>query len=269
MKKLFYAVALAVIFCSCNNANGGLAPEVKKYYKDSLAVLTERCAEVFDAAYMQGTLLEENQNIPNWEGYPVKLYEYFTGVDINTGERKRGLVYMLNPEPEKLAKWIVNAVWEARGALEYTDIERVRKFIMWQSGAQFPVSGVVYEDMYTKGYFEPYIFKDGVTVYVADSTKFPGGFKTCTDEMLDHYIHLKNSDLKPNTGKFARICSTTREMYYKFGGKDSVGTSNTGERSQAWLDKVATLYKEAWHSDRNELISAWANWHLNDPNSDY
>ncbi len=261
------AAAIATIGCGSNNQN--ISPEVKQYYKDSLATLTERCEEVLDAAYMAGTLLEENDNLPEWEGFPVKLYEYFTPVDSKTNEPKRGLVYMLNPDAEKLAKWIVNAVWDARGALEYSDIERVRKFIMWQSGAQFPVSGVVYEAMYTPGFYEPYVFKDGVTVYVADSTMFPGGFKTCTDEMLEHYIRLKNSDLKPNTGRFARICSTTREMYYKFGGTEEVGTSDNGQRSQEWLRVVAELYRKAWNSDRNELISAWANWHLNDPESDY
>ena len=232
-------------------------------------MLAKRCEEVLNSAYMVENFIEEDKNIPGWEGYPVQLYEYFTPVDVKTGEKKRGLVYMLNPDAEKLAKWIVNAVWDARGALDYNDIERVRKFIMWQSSAQFPVSGVVYEAMYTPNFYEPYVFKDGVTVYVADSTMFPKGFKTCTDEMLEHYIHLKNNDLKTYTGRYARICSTTREMYYKFGGTAEVGKSDDGERSPKWLDEVARLYKEAWNSDKNFLISAWANWHLNDPNSPY
>ena len=47
------------------------------------------------------------------------------------------------------------------------DRYKLAEFIKRQSGAQFPVQGVVYEDMYTKNFYEPYIFKDGVTVYVA------------------------------------------------------------------------------------------------------
>ena len=34
------------------------------------------------SAYMTQKLLSEHTDIPGWEGYPVKLYEYYTGKDI-------------------------------------------------------------------------------------------------------------------------------------------------------------------------------------------
>lgn len=110
--------------------------------------------------------------------------------------------------------------------------------------------------MYTKNFYEPYIFKDGVTVYVADSTKMPTD-KHCTDEQLDFYLHMTNADLKPNTGRYARICSTNRTQYYKNGGKTDVG-DNDEHRNQSWLNVVRQLYQLAWLSDRNELMIAWA-----------
>lgn len=232
--------------------------DLAKYMRDSLEVVAARCAESKKAAYMAGKLLGVNEKVPGWEGYPVELWEYYTGVDIKEGVKKRGLVYMLNPDAVKMAKWIINAVYDVRGEVRYEDIEKVRKFITWQSGTQFPVSGVVYEDMYVAGDYYPYLFKDGVTVYVSDEAKWKSETAHPTDEQLEFYLRMQNSDLKDYTGRYARICSTNREMYYKAGGKDEVGFSDDGKRSVAWLDTVKRLYKEAWNSERNFLIYAWA-----------
>ena len=260
MKRIFLLLLAALTLAGCDRGPK-LDPVVRDYYRDSLATLTARCEKVLEAAYMVENLLGERDDLPNWEGYPVKLYEYYTGKDIYLGEPKRGLVYLLNPSPEQLARWIVNAVYDATGALDPADIEKVCAFIQWQSGAQFPVSGVVYEDMYTAGFFEPYVFKDGVTVYVADSTYLTRE-KHPTDAMLEYYLTLTNDQLRPNTGRFARICSTTREMYYDAGCTAEVGRSDDGERSQAWLAEVGRLYREAWGSDKNFLIYAWAKSNL-------
>lgn len=260
MKKFFFLLLAVALLASCHRGPQ-LDPVVKAYYRDSLASLTERCSTVLAAAYMAENLLDERDDLPGWEGYPVQLWEYYTGKDIYLGAPKRGLVYMLNPSPEQLAKWVVNAVFDATGALDPAHIEKLCAFIQWQSGAQFPVSGVVYEDMYTAGFYEPYVFKDGVTVYVADSTYLTRE-KHPTDEMLEYYLTLTNDQLRPNTGRYARISSTTREMYYDAGGTAEVGHSDDGERSQAWLAEVGRLYREAWNADKNFLIYAWAKANL-------
>ncbi len=260
MKKILVFLAAAALLAGCSKGPK-VDPLVQTYYRDSLAALTARCQTVLDAAYMAEKPLGENTEIPGWEGYPVQLWEYHTGTDIYINEPKRGLVYMLNPSAEKLARWIVNAVFDATGALDAENIEKTRKFILWQSGAQFPVRGVVYEAMYTPGFYEPYVFKDGVTVYVADSTYLTVE-KHPTDEMLEYYLTLTDEQIRPNTGRYARICSTTREMYYAAGGTADVGHSEDGQRSRAWLAEVGRLYREAWDSDKNFLIYAWAKANL-------
>ena len=68
---------------------------------------------------------------------------------------------------------------------------------------------------------------------------------------------LTDADLKPRTGRYARICSTTREQYKAAGGRDEVGDSGS-DRRLAWLDTVRRLYRRAMKSDRNELMIAWA-----------
>ena len=251
MKYVLSAMLLCLAFAA--GAKNGKMP--RSLMKDSLPAMTERCEKVLKAAYMEGTLLEVNKKLEGWEGYPVRLYEYYTGYDSTACGPKKGKVYLLNPSPEKLAKWIMTAVWEVKGNLDFQHTEKLRKQILYQSGAQFPVSGVVYEAMYKKGDYYPYLFRDGVTVYLADSTYFAAD-KHPDEKMLDFYLGMGYGDLKPYTGRYARICSTTREQYKAAGGAKDVGDSEN--RKLYWLEVVRGLYKKAWKSDSNELINAWA-----------
>ena len=163
-------------------------------------------------------------------------------------------------QPERLARWIATTCLEVKGSLGFEYTDRLLRWIRGQSGAQFPVRGVVYEAMERPGRYEPYVFKDGVTVYVADNARFPADGH-CTPEQLAFYLTLTDADLKPRTGRYARICSTTREQYKAAGGRDEVGDSDS-DRRLAWLDTVRRLYRRAMKSDRNELMIAWAKANL-------
>jgi endoglucanase len=254
-KNLFFCIALLFPFCAF--AQQDKMPSA--YLKDSLPALIEKTKDLLDHAYMAQKILTVTDTLPGWEGFPVTLYEYQTGDDIYTGQPKTGKVYLLNPSPEKLAMWIITTCWEVKKSLDYKYTNTLFQWIKNQSGAQFPVKGVVYEDQYTKGFQEPYIFKDGVTVYLKDSTMFPKD-KTCTPEQLDFYLHLSNDDLKTRTGQYARISSTTREDYKSAGGPEDVGDKD--DRKLKWLEVVRELYKKAWRSDKNELLIMWAKNHL-------
>lgn len=229
------------------------------YFRNDFGALVQRAKIVLSHAYMVQQLVSETDTIPGWEGFPVKLYEYQTGNDLYTGKPKTGKVYLLNPSPEKLAMWVASACWVAKHSVDTVYTYQLLKWIDGQSNAQFPVKGVVYEDQYARDFQEPYVFKDGVTVYIKDSTMWPKD-KTCTPEQLNFYLRITNADLKPQTGQYARICSTTREDYKAGGGREEAG--NKDDRRQKWLEVVRELYKKAWRSDRNELIEMWAKEHL-------
>ena len=255
---------------------------VKQYVKDSMDVLVARCQKVLNSAYMAQELEKTVTDVPGYEGYPVKLYTYYMRNDVKTHADKKGRGMLLMPDAQKLARWTISACWRAVQSLDYKYTQKLLNYIMWQNGGQFAVRGVVYEDMYTRGYYEPYVFKDGITVYVADPKMVAtdSTLKWCTDAMLEYYLKLDNSQLKPYSGRFARISSTTREMYYEYNGvvnyKDAegvcciknsygkvinVGTGDSHEtRSLVWLDVVRQLYLKAWNSEDNELIDAWAWW---------
>ncbi|MBS1919880.1 MAG: cellulase [Bacteroidetes bacterium] len=231
----------------------------RKYFKKDFPALIEKAKVILSHAYMVQNPLYTTDTIPGWEGFPVTLYEYRTGVDKYLQKPKTGKVFLLNPSSEKLARWVATACWQVKHSMDTSYTYKLLNWINNQSNAQFPVKGVVYEDQYTKDFYEPYVFKDGVTVYIKDSTMWPAD-KTCTPEQLDFYLRITNDDLKPQTGQYGRISSTNREDYKAAGGNEDVGDKNN--RKQKWLDVVRELYKKAWNSDRNELIIIWAKQHL-------
>jgi endoglucanase len=256
MKRSVLICFLMACGCFCRAQTNGITAA---YLKDSLPALIIKTKALLDKAYMAQKFLGVCDTLAGWEGYPVKLYEYQTGNDLYTHQPKTAKIYLLNPSPEQLAMWIITACWETKQSLDYKYTDKLFRWIKGQSGAQFPVKGIVYEDQYTKNFQEPYLFKDGVTVYLQDSTKWAPN-KTCTPEQIEAYLHVTNNELKPRTGRYARIASTTREDYKLCGGSEDVGDADN--RKLKWLDVVRELYKKAWQSDRNELIICWAKNHL-------
>ena len=256
MKKLF----IFFVTCSFSFAVKAQISDIpNQVIQDSMPSLVKKATVVLSHAYMVQKLLGVTDTIPGWEGFPVKLYEYQTGNDLYTGKPKTGKVYLLNPSPEKLAMWVATTCWEVKQSVDSKYTDSLLKWIDGQSNSQFPVKGVVYEDQYTRDFQEPYVFKDGVTVFIKDTTMWPKD-KTCTPEELNFYLRITNDDLKVQTGQYARISSTRREDYEIAGGKEDVG--NIDDRKQKWLEVVRELYKKAWNSNRNELIIMWAKSHL-------
>src|ERR1039458_10306085 len=83
--------------------------------------------------------------VPGWEGYPTTNYTYSVR-DRSTGTNKTASVIMLNPDARQLARWIVTACLEAKGRADQGSIQKLANHSISQSGAEFPVRGVVYED---------------------------------------------------------------------------------------------------------------------------
>lgn len=211
-------------------------PLPKEYVRDSLPVLAERCRQLLETAYMADSLVGETDSLPGWEGLPSGCTNTVRDPTSGPGQPKKGKVYLLNPSPEKLARWIATACWKARGSLEYRYTDKLLRWIRSQSGGQFPVRASSTRPCTSPGRYDPYVFKDGVTVYVADPNRMPADGH-CTDEQLEFYLRLTDADLKPYTGRYARIASTTREQYRAAGGTERVGDSDKNRRIE-WLDVV-------------------------------
>lgn len=188
-----------------------------------------------------------------WAGLPTVRCRY--------AERNRdgtlavAEVVLLDASPAQLARWVVATCVLVKGGATPECTDAIFQRIIGQSGAQYPVAGVVLEDILpADGVMEAYCFRDGVTVRV------------------EGFVHRDTLPLSPAaierciTGpvvevfRYARIQSTTREDYRANGGTVDVGTSE--DRKATWLDVSRSAYQAAWGHDRNELMIAWARAHL-------
>lgn len=236
MKKMILLLAfLDVSISSYAQENAAL----EKYLSDSLHTISERVEkQIIKSRYMEQHLINTTDKLKGWEGVNVSLYKYTVKDKVKgplTAE-----VYMLNPDSKKLAAWIISTCVITTGKLEKKNTDLIIHSINGASGGQFPVLGIVYEDMDGKG-FVPYFFKDGVTVLLKKKDSI--------------HINQINDENTKGVGKFARIISTTREQY-----KQKYGTANL--EGANWLTTVKDAYKEAMNSNINTLLVAWANGKL-------
>lgn len=178
-----------------------------------------------------------------WEDYPTKRCTYT--VPDRSGAKSASVI-LLNPSAKRLARWIRAACEDRAPGCEDTVVER----ILYQSSAQFPVAGIVLEDIRPADRrFEMYCFRDGVRVEVE-------GFETLSTERPDasHFETCLEGKLIAPTS-FARIAGTTPGQYRAAGGQEAVGVD--GHPTALWIDVTRTLYQAAWNGERNALIDAW------------
>jgi hypothetical protein len=185
---------------------------------------------------------------PGWDGFPLQLCEYIT-ID-KSGLRKPAKVILCNPSPEQVARWVVTAVRETTGTISAPDDDRLYNHVICQSGGQFPVAGIVYEDMDGSGVHKAYCFRNGVTVQIE-------GIKPATGEPLSpEQVDLALTGTITRVRRYARVQSTSPSEYRANGGTVDVGTDTTP--TLAWTEVIRTTYQKAWNSDSNELMTALA-----------
>ncbi len=182
---------------------------------------------------------------PDWEGLPLQECTYGVKGERDPA-RKTAKVIMLNASPDQLARWVVATCVEVTGGAARRCTDKLSRQIINQSGAQFPIAGIVYEDILPEdGRMEVFAFRNGVTVKVNGVTHLSTQQPTAAE------IEKSLNGQVTKAYKFARIQSTTREQYQANGG-----TTNVVEL--AWLEVTRDLYKAAWGNNRNELMIAWA-----------
>jgi hypothetical protein len=198
---------------------------------------------------MERTNLGSDAHYPQWEGFSLTFWRY------TTDDGKSAEVLMLNPSNQQIARWVVTACLEIRHPV-ITD-SKPSKYaiqlcdqIISQSGGQFPVAGIVYENM-GGGPFLVWGFRDGVTV----------GYEGITNQVPTQVTpgqikaSLSRSTKLRYVGNQARLESITRSEYRLAGGKADVSGA-------AFLDVNRQMYQAAWNSDRNQMLIYWAKVHL-------
>jgi hypothetical protein len=183
--------------------------------------------------------------IAGWEAFPVRRFQYSkTDPD---GTVKLGDVCLLDPTPERLARWVHAAITEVHGTYSEKKAFQLVDACGGAGGFQFPVRGVHWENM--TSIFTAYTFFDGVTVRLNGWN--PSWPTTVLSQAQLVGAVLASWDDVVEAMKYSRIQSTTRKEYQNNGGVDEI----TGKE---WLNVTRRCYQKAWNSDRNELMTAKA-----------
>lgn len=263
MKSLFAQLfAVATLAASCSATLPVTAQPAASATPVAAPTAAQREALVAQLVEKHGDRLMQSQYMrkkceavewPGWEGYPTIKCRYPV-VDRPTSTTKYAEVVMLNASPARVAHWVVTACYDAGTKQPEADADRLYRHILGQSGGQFPVAGVVYEDMEGDGFKKVYCFRDGVTVRVK------GVQHRTTATLTPAEIEASLTGEIETVFTYARISSTTPQQYKDAGGTRDVGTNR--DRTLEWPRAIAEQYQRAWNSDRNELISAWAKANL-------
>lgn len=219
----------------------------------SKGIITGRYME----ADTQGHCAETS--LSKWEGFPLKRCTY-RQADDNAPSGKKATVIMLNPEKELLAKWLVASCVIVKGSTGIRSCAiKLAKAIINASGSQFPVAGIVLEDMDEDNVQEAYTFRDGVTVKLQGglSVGFEGTFDESDNNLAvdPNTVVLSTASLKGP----ARIQSTSRQMY-----KDYMGSQAKDVTGLKWLDEVRALYQDAWKRGHDDSLPETVEKYRND-----
>ncbi len=253
LRKTFLSLSIFLSVAGFAAAQTGTDPGLTSRPLAQSAV--ETLTAEFGPRLLASRYMEKNTKPVEWPGYeglPTLLCEYSV-TDKKTSITKSAPVVLLNPPPEMLAGWIVDACIQASGTFVLDDARKFFNHVISQSGGQFPVAGVVYEDMEGDGLMKAYCFRDGVTVRV-------DGMVHRTTAPLT--IAEREASLRGPVNRvytYARIASTSPNDYKAAGGTVDVGDNQ--ERKLAWLEVVRDAYTKAWKTGRNDLFVQWLKNH--------
>lgn len=238
MRAIHLMALLVGLICPC------LSKAAATEGVDELATRIETLARA--ARYMEQEC--QPTTYPGWEGFETVRCSYSV-VDSKTGMKKAGIVIMLNPSARLLATWVLEACRTQRNDLpRSTCADYLVSRVIAQSGGQFVIAGVVYEDIIPADHvFEAYAFRDGVTVLLKDVQH--RGVHALSSAELE--ASLWASPTKTVTqGAFARIAGTSRNEY-------RWANPSINVEGLHWLTAVRASYQKAWRGSRNELIEQW------------
>jgi len=221
---------------------------------------------IFRKGIISGRYMEDDihgqcadASFAQWEDFPLKRCTYRQS-DKNVPSGKIATVIMLNPEKELLAKWLVASCVIVKGNTGIRSCaKKLAKEVIFASGSQFAVAGIVLEDMNNENVQHAYTFRDGVTVMLQGGLEvgFPGVFTESANNLaLDPNTTVEStaSERAP-----ARIQSTWRKMYKNYKGSNAKDVTGT-----KWLDVVRTLYQDAWKRGHDNSLPETVEKYRND-----
>ncbi len=163
-EKLKKIIIAAIFICCFQNGFAQTSDSLANLLKTNLKWVTSKVQKKLDGhRYMAMDSIGFSKDLKGWEGVGVTLYRYRVR---ETKQRpfKYAEVYLADANNERIARWVISACWLAKHQLTEALVDHTLINIDTMSNGQFPVMGIVYEDMDGKG-LKPWLFVDGVTVF--------------------------------------------------------------------------------------------------------
>lgn len=216
----------------------------------------------------EGTKIKEITNLPFWEKDTLTEYEYSISDKIDNKLTTKIILY--NANNNRIANWIYYSLIDCNKNVSNENISIIINQIKSVSGFQFPIRGIVYEDLRnSKGMYnnktnkeidgiqETYFFFDGIsvshkTIKITTYNFIKGKPQRIKNDSL--ILNMKESEIE-TAFTYGRICNIQREDYNKFLVFKKQKTIDL--EGIKFLYIVREEYQKAMHSNRNNLISAW------------
>lgn len=254
-----YANAYQYIFVKSNG----------RYVIDQSTGLIKTQSRVFRGSYMRQSCsrLPESQfaswYVSQWAGIPLDLCQYSVTDTAGSRLKKNATVILLPISEALFADWIINTCTDV-SQKNLNCIKTITNQALMQSGGQFIVKGVVYEDQYissggngSDGYYEPYCFRDGVTVYTGMFNSATV-YTTLSAQESNACFNgtFINADRK--VGRYARIVGTSPESYVNLKGNSRGVIDTQGLTTVQWLNVSREETQAAYRNRKNTLVTIWA-----------
>ncbi len=249
-------------------ALGLLVLSAPAHAADSLAEAVRQ--QVLGGRYMSppGGCRPSGRDLLGWPAQQLQECRYeVTDVHSDGSKHKKAaVVFLANPEPERVLSWLTTACTRARPHEVDTCVRKQARAIRAASGAQFPVAGLVWEDQScgsglgtcrdgSDGINEGYVFRNGVTVRVQGYRN--GSTDAVSEQQLQALATDQTVTGMSRTGGFARVISTTRDEFASYTHRDDIPVGRgDAPAASAWSDIVGGTYRAALSSDDNPLIDA-------------
>lgn len=166
---------------------------------------------------------------------------------------QKAQVAMLNPGPRRLTAWLIEACSALSSNLQNC-VQKSYNQILNQSGAQFPISGIVIEDMDGNGAGNAYAFREGVTVRVPS-------FGTGTESLVtSSQIAASFTDDPMYAYGYGRPISVTRPQLQTYASSVGLNIPNLGtsdQRLNIFYVVIGQLYRDSWVTGRSDIVRAW------------
>jgi hypothetical protein len=179
---------------------------------------------------------------------------------------KLASVVLLEPGLERFAQWIVSACTEVGGDRSIC-LKKLYELGHGDSNWQFPIAGIVYEDMESKGYVQyGYAFRDGLTVNADSKCGWRNGTAGERAPTPAENIACSRPDATPRGVSFkARPMSTTRTELIAWRPELATQIPKhveaypiVGPSAEPWRQFVRDTLVASFTSDKNPLVTAKA-----------